>query len=105
MMLNYTHISQALQIATPSTCRRRIRSKVRARKLVDVRIALAAMLRERGWTYTEIAAELNRAPSLVHHYVKAHEALWENNAEYSRLFSTLVATLNVISGSHHEQKC
>jgi predicted transcriptional regulator len=88
-MLNYPHISLALGLATPKTCRRRIRSKVRARKLVDVRIALAAILHERGWTYSEIARELNRAQSLVHHYTKAHETLLETNTDYHHLFSTL----------------
>jgi hypothetical protein len=92
-MLNYPHISQALGLATPKTCRRRIRSKVRGRKLVDVRIALAAILQERGWTYSEIARELNRAPSLVHHYTKAHETLLDSNAEYHQLFSTLYHSL------------
>jgi hypothetical protein len=92
-MLNYPHISLALGLATPKTCRRRIRSKVRGRKLVDVRIALAAILQERGWTYSEIARELNRAPSLVHHYTKAHETLLDSNADYHRLFSTLHSSL------------
>ena len=98
MMVNYTHISRRLGLATPSTCRRRIRSKVRARKLVDVRIALAALLRERGWSYTEIAAELNRAPSLVHHYVKTHEALLHSNGDYHQLFFTLSDVIKQQSG-------
>lgn len=88
-MVNYTQLSQRLGIATPGTCRRRLRSGVRARRLVDVRIALAALLKERGWTHTEIAKELHRAPSLVHHYVKMHGILLEHNSDYAAMVSAL----------------
>jgi DNA-binding NarL/FixJ family response regulator len=85
LVLNYSALSRALGMATPRTFRQRVRSPLRGRKLVDVRMAIARVLHERGYTYEEIARELNRAQSLIHHYVKTHEAVVETDAAYRQM--------------------
>lgn len=55
--LNYPILAQTLNIPD---LERRLKAKSRARKLVDVRRALAALLTEQGWSVREVASELCR---------------------------------------------
>lgn len=85
-MLNYPKIAQTLNIPD---LERRLKAKSRARRLVDIRRALSAILIEQGWSVREIASELCRPHSTVVHFVQTHESLLSTDAQYRLLFGQL----------------
>lgn len=85
-MLNYPHIAQALNIPD---LERRLKAKSRARKLVDIRRALSAILFEQGYSVREIARELCRPHSTVVHFVHSHRNLFATDTDYQHLFHQL----------------
>lgn len=84
--LNYPILAQTLNIPD---LERRLKAKSRARKLVDVRRALAALLTEHGWSVREVAQELCRPHSTVVHFVQTHKSLFTTDAAYQALFHQL----------------
>lgn len=85
-MLNYPHIAQILNVPD---LERRLKAKSRARRLVDIRRALAAILIEQGWSVREIARELCRPQSTVVHFTQTHEQLCITDNAYQHLFHQL----------------
>ncbi len=82
--LNYPILAQMLNIPDLEW---RLKAKSRARKLVDVRRALAALLTEQGWSVREVASELCRPHSTVVHFVQTHKSLFTTDGAYKHLFS------------------
>jgi transposase len=58
-----------------NTNKRRLKAKSRARRLVDIRRALSAILTEQGWSVREIASELCRPHSTVVDFLQKPESL------------------------------
>jgi hypothetical protein len=85
-MLNYPQIAQTLNIPD---LERRLKAKSRARRLVDIRRALSAILVEQGYTVREIASELCRPHSTVVHFVQTHPSLFITDTTYQHLFHQL----------------
>jgi chromosomal replication initiation ATPase DnaA len=88
--LNYPQIAQTLNIPD---LEQRLKAKSRARKLVDIRRALSAILVEQGYSVREIARELCRPHSTVVHFVQTHESLFSTDTAYQDLFHQLHHTL------------
>jgi DNA-binding NarL/FixJ family response regulator len=72
-----------------NTNKRRLKAKSRARRLVDIRRALSAILTEQGWSVREIASELCRSHSTVVHFVQTHQSLLSTDTAYQHLFHQL----------------
>jgi DNA-binding NarL/FixJ family response regulator len=85
-MLNYPLIAQILNVPD---LERRLKAKSRARRLVDIRRALAVILIEQGWSVREIARELCRPQSTVVHFRQTHEHLCITDSTYQHLFHLL----------------
>ncbi|MCU0426719.1 MAG: helix-turn-helix domain-containing protein [Candidatus Kapabacteria bacterium] len=85
-MLDYPKIAQSLNIPD---LEQRLKAKSRARRLVDVRRALSAILVEQGYSVREIAAELCRPHSTVVHFVQTHESLVITDTDYQHLVHQL----------------
>jgi chromosomal replication initiation ATPase DnaA len=89
-MIDYPKIAQMLNIPD---LERRLKAKSRARKLVDVRRALSAILVEQGYSVREVACELCRPHSTVVHFVQTHQSLFTTDTAYQDLFHQLHHTL------------
>jgi chromosomal replication initiation ATPase DnaA len=85
-MLDYPQIAQSLNIPD---LERRLKAKSRARKLVDIRRALSAILVEQGYSVREIGCELCRPHSTVIHFVQTHDSLFDTDTDYKNLFQQL----------------
>ncbi len=84
--VNYPHIAQTLRIPD---LEHRLKAKSRARRLVDIRRALSAILVEQGYSVREIAEEFHRPHSTIVHFLATHRELRTTDTAYTALVQRL----------------